>query len=303
MKPATRRIRSTLAVTKKHLPAKSVLLIVLLLLTLLPLPRTPAMAAEAKLPIHLSLRVPSKVLDETRIVNIHVPDGYDGKSDTRYPVLYMLDGGVAEDFPHLASTLDALVEAGEIPPMLLVGVENTQRRRDLTGPTRIESDLAIAPVVGGSEAFRAFLSDELMPLVQTLYRVNDEASIIGESLAGLFVIETLFLKPALFDTYIALDPSLWWNAQQWWREAGTRLDAMPEVQVRLLLASAGDSGDAAANLADALCRNPLERLRWIHVPRPDLRHDNIYRSFEREALQRMFSGQALAAPECEKAGG
>jgi predicted alpha/beta superfamily hydrolase len=275
---------------------------VFLVLALWPWPGAFAAQAEEALPIHLSLRVPSRALAETRIVNVHVPRGYDGKAETRYPVLYMLDGGIGEDFPHLARTLDALVEAGDIPPMLLVGIENTQRRRDLTGPTQVESDRAIAPVVGGSEAFRAFVSDELMPLVQTLYRVNDQASIIGESLAGLFVIETLFLKPALFDGYIALDPSLWWNAQQWWREAGSRLNGMSDIQVRLLLASAGDSGDASANLADALCRNPVDGLRWIHVARPDLRHDNIYRSFEREALRRMFSGEVLEPADCAQAG-
>jgi predicted alpha/beta superfamily hydrolase len=203
-----------------------------------------------------------------------------------------------EDFPHVARAVDALIRSGEIPPMLLVGIENTERRRDLTGPTEVESDRTIAPAVGGSEAFRGFISRELMPLIQTFYRVTDEASIIGESLAGLFVVETLFVQPGLFDSYIALDPSLWWNAQQWWREAGSRLDGMAGVQVRLLLASAGDSGDAADNLADALCRHPVQGLRWAHVPRPDLRHGDIFRSLEHSVLRQMFSGQELAAPDC-----
>ncbi|MEK0397284.1 alpha/beta hydrolase-fold protein, partial [Lactobacillus delbrueckii] len=52
---------------------------------------------------------------------------------------------------------------------------------------------------------------ELMPAVKARYRTTNETAIIGESLAGLFVMETLFQTPELFDTYIAIDPSVWWN--------------------------------------------------------------------------------------------
>lgn len=264
---------------------------------------SPAAAADAEVPAHLTLRVPSHVLGETRVVNVHVPPGYDGKASQAYPVLYMLDGGVKEDFPHVAAALDALMAKGEVPPMLLVGIENTERRRDLTGPTTVESDRSIATVVGGSAAFRSFIADELMPLVRTLYRVNDQSAIIGESLAGLFVVETLFVQPELFDTYIALDPSLWWNAQQWWREAGARVGSLHGVSVRFLLAAAGDSGSAAANLADALCRTPNPALNWTFVPRSDLRHANIYREFGPDALRMALSGQPLPTPDCANLSG
>ena len=275
----------------------------LVLVALLLSPGLFAAEMEESVPAYLTLRVPSQILAETRVVNVLVPVGYAGKAETTYPVLYMPDGGIKEDFPHVATVVDALIRSGEIPPMLLVGIENTERRRDLTGPTEVESDRAIAPAVGGSEAFRGFVSSELMPLIRTLYRVNDESAVIGESLAGLFVVETLFVQPELFDMYIALDPSLWWNAQQWWREAGSRLNDMAGVHARFLLASAGDSGNAADNLADALCRHPVDGLNWTHVPRLDLRHDNIFRSLEHTVLRQMFSGQELAAPDCSQDAG
>ena len=257
------------------------------------------LAADAEMPAHLTLRIPSKLLAETRVVNVYAPPGYDGKADTRYPVLYMLDGGEKEDFPHLASTLDALIAANTIPPMLLVGIENTERRRDMTGPTTVDSDREIAPVVGGSAAFRGFIDQELMPQIRAFYNVNDDAAIIGESAAGLFVIETLFLQPDLFDTYIALDPSLWWNAEQWWREAGTRLNGSVDIHARLFLASAGDSGSATPHFADALCRNPLPNLHWAYAHHTRLRHSNIFRKLEKEILTQAFSGQAMAAPQCD----
>ena len=250
------------------------------------------------MPAHLTLRIPSKLLAETRVVNVYVPPGYDGKAELRYPVLYMLDGGEKEDFPHLVETLDGLITANEIPPMVLVGIENTERRRDLTGPTTVDSDREIAPVVGGSAVFREFIDKELKPQIAMFYKINDASAIIGESLAGLFVVETLFVKPELFDTYIALDPSVWWNAEQWWREAGKRLDGSADIHARLLLSSAGDSGDSTAHLADALCSNPLPNLQWSYARHPELRHANIFHKLERKMLIQAFSGKPMDVPDC-----
>ncbi len=256
-------------------------------------------AAATSIPAHLTLRIPSKVLAATRVVNVYVPPDYSGKAEKRYPVLYMLDGGENEDFPHLVGTLDALIKAGTIPPMLLVGIENTERRRDMTGPTTVDSDRQIAPQVGGSATFRQFLAEELLPQIHAFYNVNEEAAIIGESLAGLFVIETMFVQNDLFDTYIAIDPSLWWNAEQWWREAGTRLNGSVAIDARLFLASAGDSGGASAHFADALCRNPRPDLHWSFTHHAKLRHANIYRKLEKTLLTEAFSGRPMTPAKCD----
>ena len=84
--------------------------------------------------------------------------GLPGGNGDSYPVLYMLDGGLDEDFPHVARDVDTAIRAGEMRPMIVVGIENTERRRDMTGPTTVASDRAIAPHVGGSVAFRAFIA-------------------------------------------------------------------------------------------------------------------------------------------------
>ena len=153
----------------------------------------------------------SKALSETRRINVYLPPGYADAPDKRFPVLYMPDGGLAEDFLHVAGLVQVSVGNGTMRPFVLVGIENTERRRDLSGPTQNEEDKKIAPRVGGSATFRKFLRDELMPDVKARYRTTDETAIVGESLAGCFVIETFLLEPDLFDTYIAIDPSLWWN--------------------------------------------------------------------------------------------
>ncbi len=269
-------------------------------LVLLLLLSSTAGAADAEMPTHLTLRIPSKLLSETRVINVYVPPEYDAKSTSRYAVLYMLDGGEKEDFPHLSITLDALIRDKSIPPMLLVGIENTERRRDMTGPTTIDSDREIAPVVGGSAAFREFIANELKPQIAMFYNVNDRSAIIGESLAGLFVVETLFMKPEMFDTYLAFDPSLWWNAEQWWREASTRLDGSQKMDARLLFSASADGAISSAHLADALCRNPLADFHWSYSPHPELRHDTIFRNLEKDMLIDAFSGKPIADPVCDK---
>ncbi|HEX5720198.1 MAG TPA: alpha/beta hydrolase-fold protein [Thermoanaerobaculia bacterium] len=247
-------------------------------------------AAHHPLPPHESFTVESKVLSETRRINVYLPPGHAGEGATRYPVLYMPDGGLREDFPHVAETVDAAIKAGEMRPMIVVGIENTERRRDVTGPTEVESDRKIAPRVGGSAAFRRFIQDELMPQVRLRYRVTDETAIIGESLAGLFIVETFFLQPELFDTYVALSPSLWWNGEELVRKAAERLKARPDLRKTLYLSSASDDvGPVSERLAEALRAHAPAGLKWQHKPRPDLRHDNIYRSASPQVLRELFA--------------
>src|SRR5215471_3645362 len=114
----------------------------------------------------------SKILSETRRINVYLPPAYAETPATRLPVLYMPDGGIAEDFLHIAGLVQVSVGNLTMRPFILVGIENTQRRRDLTGPTTNEEDKKIAPKVGGSREFRAFIRNELMPEVKSRYRAT-----------------------------------------------------------------------------------------------------------------------------------
>ena len=100
----------------------------------------------------------SRILSETRRINVYLPPAYAETPTTRLPVLYMPDGGIAEDFLHIAGLVQVSVGNRTMRPFILVGIENTQRRRDLTGPTDNEDDKKIASKVGGSKEFRTFHS-------------------------------------------------------------------------------------------------------------------------------------------------
>ena len=249
-------------------------------------------AADVAMPAHASFNIDSTVLHEARHINVYTPPTYATAKDARYPVLYMPDGGLQEDFPHVAADVDAAIRAGAMRPMIVVGIENTERRRDMTGPTTLASDREIAPRVGGSAAFRAFMADELMPEVQRRYRTDGHRAIVGESLAALFVVETFFAQPKLFDTCIALSPSLWWNDMALARGAAARLQAQPSLASTLYVASTGDDGldeSGGGLLRDALRKHAPRGLRWYYQPWPELKHATIYRGASPAIFRQLFA--------------
>ena len=246
--------------------------------------------AAAPLAIGETFTLQSRALGETRRINVYLPPPYADSSGKRFPVLYMPDGGVAEDFLHVAGLVQVSVGNGTMRPMVLVGIENTERRRDLTGPTAVADDRKIAPKVGGSAAFRRFIRTELMPEVDRRYRTTPERAIIGESLAGLFIVETFFVEPQLFDTYVAFDPSLWWNGEELVTRATQRLRSGAGRGKTLYLASSSEKVLArlTAELATLLEKNAPAGLKWSYDPMPAETHGTIYHPAALLAIRRLF---------------
>lgn len=244
----------------------------------------------APLVIGDTFTIPSKILGETRRINVYPPPGYAESAAVRVPVLYMPDGGMAEDFLHVAGLVQVSVGNGTMRPFLLVGIENLQRRRDLTGPTESEEDKKIAPRVGGSEAFRRFIRDELMPLIKERYRTTEETAVVGESLAGLFVVETFLLEPTLFDAYLAFDPSLWWNHQRLINDAGEQLRARPKLEKTLYLASSAEDGmmQATQRFSEVLGQSAPPSLHWHYEKMPEEKHSTIYHPAALKAFRAVF---------------
>jgi len=242
------------------------------------------------IPVHDSFQIASNIVGEIRTINVWTPPGY-AQGTEPLMVMYMPDGGIGEDFPHIANTLSALIQSKQIPPMILVGIENTQRRRDLTGPTEVEKDKKIAPVVGGSAKFRAFIRDELFAEISKRYRITDTRGIIGESLAGLFIVETLLTDPDMFDFYIAMDPSLWWNDHYLVSHAKELLSRLPEDQKRLWFAGSDtkDISKYTRELSEILAEGGYVHLKWQYSDEPKEEHITIYRATKEKALIWMFN--------------
>lgn len=155
----------------------------------------------------------SRILGEKRLLNIYLPEGYQQNDSMKFPVVYLLDGGIDEDFIHITGLFQfaAFSWIHWFPPAIIVGIVNTDRMRDMTGPTSDTAMKRLYPSSGGSENFIRFIAGELKPYIQSHYKVSDKTSLIGESLGGLVATEILLKNPLLFKNYFIVSPSLWWN--------------------------------------------------------------------------------------------
>lgn len=160
--------------------------------------------------------IQSKILHEQRKIWVYVPNSGQAGSKQRFPVLYLLDGDA-----HFYSIVGMVQQLSQVngntvcPEMIVVGIPNTDRTRDLT-PTHVDAeppfmDSAFSKTSGGGEAFVSFIEKELMPHIDSLYPTQSYKMLIGHSFGGLTVMNIAMNHTKLFNSYICLDPSMWWD--------------------------------------------------------------------------------------------
>ena len=155
----------------------------------------------------------SKELKEKRILNIYLPEGYSKNDTLKYPIVYLLDGSADEDFIHVAGLyqFNSFEWVDRAPKSIIVGIATVDRKRDYTYRTSVKEDKEKYPTTGHSESFIAFIEKELQPFIEKNYKANNDKTIIGQSLGGLLATEIILKKPQLFNRYIIISPSLWWD--------------------------------------------------------------------------------------------
>ena len=155
----------------------------------------------------------SKILGENRILNIYLPEGYIPNDTTRYPVVYLLDGSADEDFIHTVGLFqfNTFSWIDRVPKSIVIGIATVDRRRDFTFPSTIESEKKNFPTTGHSDKFISFLEEELKPFINNKYKTNSSAMLIGQSLGGLLASEILLKRPEMFNKYLIISPSIWWD--------------------------------------------------------------------------------------------
>ena len=159
----------------------------------------------------------SKVLKEERQYWVYLPASYNNNNTSQYPVLYLLDGNV--HFHSVSGMVDFMSTGyngnNQIPELIVVGIPNTDRTRDLT-PTHSKIGLAgeehaFLESSGGGDNFLKFIKDELFPKIETNFRTLPYRILVGHSFGGLIALYALINKPQMFNSYIAIDPSLFWD--------------------------------------------------------------------------------------------
>lgn len=235
--------------------------------------------------------MPSKVLGEERTIWVHTPPGY-ATSETRYPVLYLTDG--PGHFLHTAGTVEFLSSRGRMPAMIIVGIANTDRTRDLT-PTRAAEEMGRAfPTSGGADAFLKFIHGELIPRVEKEYRTQPYRVLAGHSFGGLFVMHAFLTRTDLFDAYLAVSPSLWWDNEVCVRRAEEFFKDKKKLE-RSLYLTLGDEGERMQKGYDSLKgllakHRLLSGFRWDSKQFPDEDHGSVVLRSHYFGLKGIFDG-------------
>jgi uncharacterized protein len=236
------------------------------------------------------LTIKSEVLGEERHILVRTPIGYETNKES-YPVLYMTDGDA--HMAHTASTIDFLSRNGRMSEMIVVGIINTDRTRDLTPTKAVGPNAAQSPTAGGSDNFLKFIETELIPAIEKSYRVHPYRALAGHSLGGLFVVHTMITRPELFKAYVAVSPSLQWSDEATLKRAEEFLKTRKELNATLFTSlgnEQGDIGDSFDMFKQALAKSQIKGFEWQAEELKDEDHGSVVLRSHYLGMRKVFDG-------------
>lgn len=234
--------------------------------------------------------ITSIVLHESRTVNVYLPASFDKQK--AYPVIYVLDGAIDEDFLHLVGLVQFFNMQFHMPECIVVGIANVDRKRDFTFHTDLKDLQTAYPTTGHSETFIRFIETELQPYIQSVYKTTDTKYIIGQSLGGLLATEILLKKPHLFSHYLIVSPSLWWDNESLLKQAKALLALQPQLNAYVYI-SCGEQEDKimqkeAKEIAELLQKSAKPGLKTTFLPLKNENHATILHQSINEAFKKIF---------------
>ena len=256
-------------------------------------------AASEPITIGETITMPSKVMGEDRTVLVSTPPGYE-QSTEKYPVLYMTDGDA--HLTHTRGSVDFLARNGLMPQLIIVGVTNTDRTRDLT-PTHVASLEAGGRerpfhTSGGADKFLDFFETELFPYVEANYRALPMRLFSGHSFGGLFALNAFFTRPEMFNSVLSISPSLNWDDGLALRQAQSFFKNRKELNATLFVAMADEErGTPPPTLLDrleqTLDKNDIAGFHWQVLRMPDENHGSVVLRAQYWGLRDVFDGWRL----------
>lgn len=239
-----------------------------------------------------TLTIESKILNESRRLVVYLPASYDQDSNKDYPVIYLLDGGMDEDFLHMVGIVqfNSVSWLDFMPESIVVGIKNIDRKRDFTFKSNSERDNKEFPTSGGSDKFIPFLLSEVIPSIEQRYRVSEERTLIGQSLGGLFATQILFSQPDSFQNYLIVSPSLWWSNELLLSQEIVKSAKQPHVFVAV-----GNEGTTMVRLAISLADKLRNAYQNADVAQyayfDDLTHGDVLHLATYKGLQALYADQ------------
>jgi predicted alpha/beta superfamily hydrolase len=269
-----------------------------LLLTLLGVALSPlAVEASSGLDGAERVKLASQFLGEERLLAIVTPASY-GHGQQRYPVLYLTDAEA--QLGHARATVEFLSRNGLLPEMVVVGILNTSRTRDLTPTRGSAEEQSRFPMAGGGERFLDFIERELIPFVEARYRTLPMRVYAGHSFGGLLGLHALLTRPHLFAAVVAASPSVWWDEGLLLREAKV-LKAGPPPLPRALFVTLGgreatpDVVEDFGNLARAMQAVPWPDFDWGWQVLPGEDHGSVVLPGYYAGLRHIFAAWRMSA--------
>ena len=236
------------------------------------------------------LTIKSSVLGEDRTILVRTPPGYE-TNKLAYPVLYMTDGDA--HIAHTSSTIEFLSRNGRMSEMIVVGITNTDRTRDLTPTKGIGPNAAQFPTAGGSDNFLKFIETEVMPEIEKRYRVQPYRVLAGHSLGGLFAVHAMITRPELFNSYVAVSPSLQWNDGATLKLAEEFLKTRKELNATLFTSlgnEPGAIGEAFVLFKEALTKSNIKGFEWDAQQMTDEDHGSVVLRSHYAGLRKVYDG-------------
>lgn len=190
--------------------------------------------------------IKSKILNEDRVLNIYLPQNFDKTKS--YPIIYLLDGSMNEDFIHVTGLVQFFNQMYSMPETIVVGIANIDRKKDFTFHTDLKDLQKDYPTTGHSDKFISFLEKELKPYIEGQFKTTD-TYIFGQSLGGLLATEILLKRPEMFNNYFIISPSLWWDDESLLKQASQLLTKIPDTK-KFIYVSVG-KGEHPVMIKDA----------------------------------------------------
>lgn len=232
----------------------------------------------------------SVVLNENRVLNIYLPDSFN--QEKKYPVIYLLDGSLNEDFLHIVGLVQFFNLQMKMPDFIIVGIANVDRKRDFTFHTDVKELLKEYPTTGYSSLFIQFLETELQPYIESEYNTTRTKYLIGQSLGGLLATEILLKKPALFTHYLIVSPSLWWDNESLLKQAPSLLKEQEDLETYVYVSVGKKEHPVmkkdAKKLVASLKKSTKQHLRLDYLLMKKDNHATILHSSIYEGFLKLF---------------
>lgn len=249
-----------------------------------------SLSAFAQVPALSKLTIKSKVLGEDRVILVRTPQGYEANKRA-YPVLYMADGDA--HLAHTSSTIEFLARNGRMSELIVVGIPNTDRTRDLTPAKATGPGAEQFPTGGGADNFLKFIETELIPEVEKSYRVQPYRILAGHSFGGLFTIHALISRPELFNAYVAVSPSLQWSDEATLKRAEEFFKTRKELHATLFTSLGNEPGDIGKDFERfkaLLTKSQIKGFEWEAQQMTDEDHGSVVLRSHYFGLRKVFEG-------------